>query len=632
LQAPDDMLFPLMDRVKDFLRGHQKVMLLLGDSGAGKSTFNRALECELWGTYKTKDGPIPLFINLPAIDKPDQDLIIKHLRKAEFTELQIKELKNYRRFVLICDGYDESHQTHNLYTSNRLNQPGEWIAQMVISCRSEALGQDYRDRFQPSDSNRQATPKLFQEAVIAPFSQDQIQEYIKKYVSDYLHALESILNLQDLVKNPFMLTLTLKVLPRMVDPGQDFTSVKITRVALYDQFVELWLEGGKRRLSVKDLSSQERKDFERLADDGFTQNGINFLKDLACAIYKNQAGYPIVTYSHHRHQETWKQEFFSRKDEKQLLLEACPLTRSGNQYRFIHKSILEYCLARAVFEPQDEDNEKRLKSMQGLTRRGSVRSFKSFENQDTREEFEAPKPLDQVLLDTPLGSRLFVDEPSIIQFLAERVQKEELFKLQLFAVIELSKVNKEARKAAANAITILTRAGMTFNEKDLKDIQIPGADLSGGQFDSAQLQGADLRNVNLRNIWLHRADLSNTRMSDVQFGDGPDLQEDSEVLSCSYSPDGYTFAVGLEDGNISVYDTKTWTKIETLQGHTERVVSITYSPSGHQIASASWDSTVRLWDAQTGESSLILSHTDAVWSVAYSPNGRQIASGSEDMI
>ncbi|KAG0295633.1 hypothetical protein BGZ98_001319 [Dissophora globulifera] len=639
LQAPDDALFSLMDKVQDFLRGDQKVMLLLGDSGAGKSTFNRALECELWNTYKKKDGQIPLLINLAAIDKPDQDLVAKHLRRAEFTELQIKELKSYRRFILICDGYDESQQSHNLYTSNRLNQPGEWNVQMVISCRSESLGQDYRDRFQPSDHNRQATHELFQEAVIAPFSPDQVQEYIKKYVStgtvwqvtDYLQALELIPNLQDLVKNPFMLTLTMEVLPRIVDPVQELTSVRVTRVALYDQFVEQWLERGKRRLADKDLSSQERKDFERLVDDGFTQNGIDFLKDLACAIYKHQAGYPLVTYSRKLDQGTWKQEFFSRKDENQLLLEACPLTRGGNQYRFIHKSILEYCLARAVFEPQDEKDAKRWVPSQTLTRRGSAYSLESFESQDIREESTTAVPIEQAVLDSPLAWKFLVGEPSIVQFLAERVQQEPIFRHQLVAVIELSKTEGKARKAAANAITILVRAGVRFNGMDLKGIQVPGADLSGGQFDSVQLQAADLRNVNLRNIWLRRANLNNARMSGVQFGEWPYLQEDSEAKSCAFSTVGHSFAVGLDNSTISVYDTAAWVKIHSLQGHTEGVVSVTYSPSGHQIASGSWDDTVRVWDVQTGTPGLILSgHTGGVLSVTYSPSGHQIASGSSD--
>jgi hypothetical protein len=179
LYALDDKRIPLM--VEEFLRSDQKVFLLLGDSGADKYTFNQQLECDLWQRYK-KTGRIPLHINLAAIDKPEQDLVAKHLRKVEFTEPEIRELKSHRKFILICDGYDESHQTNNLFMSNRLN---EWSAQMIISSRSEFLGIDYRDRFQPGDRNRRPEPGQLQEAVITPLSTDQIQEYIRQYVSVY---------------------------------------------------------------------------------------------------------------------------------------------------------------------------------------------------------------------------------------------------------------------------------------------------------------------------------------------------------------------------------------------------------------------------------------------------------------
>ncbi|KAF9343503.1 Transducin (beta)-like 1 X-linked receptor 1, partial [Mortierella sp. NVP85] len=207
LQASDDQRFALMEKIEKFLNSNQKVFLLLGDSGAGKSTFNRQLECELWNKYKKNTGRIPLHINLPAIDKPEQDMIAKQLRKAEFTEPEIRELKVHRGFILICDGYDESQQTHNLYVSNRLNQPGEWNVQMVVSCRSEYLGDDYRDRFQPVDRNSRAEPGQFQEAVITPFTPDQVQDYIKQYVSvhqplweskDYEQALDIIPGLKEL--------------------------------------------------------------------------------------------------------------------------------------------------------------------------------------------------------------------------------------------------------------------------------------------------------------------------------------------------------------------------------------------------------------------------------------------------
>ncbi|KAF9936047.1 WD repeat-containing protein 38 [Modicella reniformis] len=639
LQAPDDALFPLMDKVQEFLLSEQKVLLLLGDSGAGKSTFSRELECNLWRTYKKKTGAIPLYINLPSIDKPEHDLIAKQLRKTDLTEPQIRELKDHRQFVLICDGYDESQRTQNLHTSNRLNQPGEWSAQMVISCRSEYIGLDYRDRFQPTDRNRRADPNAFQEAVIAPFSMDQVQEYIKQYASvcqplwetkEYLEALNLIPSLKDLVKNPFLLSLSLEVLPRMVDPGQNLSTTRITRVELYDQFVEQWLERGKKRLGEKELSFQARSAFESLSDEGFTLNGIDYLKKLAVAIYKEQGGHPVVEYSRFKDEGSWKAEFFSRnEEEKQLLREACPLTKSGNQHRFIHRSLLEYGLSRAVFDPQD--GKKQTKPFPVRSRRGSTSSLWSFEIQEGLAEPDAAmtkQPMDQ---NSPLIWRSFVNEASVLQFLSERVQQEPLFKRQLLAYIEDSKTDKIWRIAAANAITILIRAGVQFNGAGLEGIQIPGADLSHGMFDSAHLQGSDLRKVNLRNIWLRQADLSRTQMMGVKFGELPFLTENSKAHSCAYSPDGKTLTVGLDRGDISVYTTSTWEKIWTLKGHDGQVVNVVYSAEGNLVASRSWDGTVRLWEVETATCRHIFSDDEVDFtSVAYPSKGSLIATGGTD--
>ncbi|KAG0052231.1 hypothetical protein BGZ90_006546, partial [Linnemannia elongata] len=43
LHSRDDELFPLMEKVQEFLASDRQVMLILGDSGAGKSTFNKHL-------------------------------------------------------------------------------------------------------------------------------------------------------------------------------------------------------------------------------------------------------------------------------------------------------------------------------------------------------------------------------------------------------------------------------------------------------------------------------------------------------------------------------------------------------------------------------------------------------------
>jgi len=637
LHASDEACFPLMEKVGEFLSSNQKVFLLLGDSGAGKSTFNRALEYQLWQSYKKKSGVIPLYINLPAIEKPEHDMIAKQLRKSEFTEPQIRELKMHRKFILICDGYDESQQNHNLYTSNRLNENGEWSAKMVISCRSEYLGVDYRDRFQPGDRNNRSDLGLLQEAVITSFSFGQVQDYITQYVSvhrplweanEYKKALDMIPSLKELVKNPFLMSLSLEVLPRMVDPGQDLTATLITRVALYDQFIEHWLERGKKRLGEKNLSPQARAAFESLSDEGFTQNGIDFLKRLSAAIYKQQSGQPIVKYSRYKDENTWKAEFFSREDEKQLLREACPLVRSGNQHRFIHRSLLEYGLALAVFDPQEWKERNAPNPV--LTRRGSTSSTSSSIVHDLVDK--VPTITEHELdSDSPLAWRSFVNDSSLLHFLEERVHQEPLFKQRLLGYIEQSKKDKKWGTAASNAITILVRAGIHFNGADLRGVRVPKADMSHGMFDSAQLQGADLRHVNLRSVWLHQANLSGAMMAGVQFGELPFLKQDSKAYVCAYSPDGKSLTVGLDNEKVNMYSTSNWEILWTLRGHNQWISSVQYSPNGKQIATGSADATIRLWNVETGDCQRVLSgHDSDVISVAYSPQGDRIASTGYD--
>jgi len=466
---------------------------------------------------------------------------------------------------------------------------------------------------------------------MTPFSEAQIDGYINEYVSihqplweakDYKQALDLIPSLKELVKNPFLMTLCLEVMPRMMDPGEHLSATHITKVGLYDHFIEHWLERGKKRLGEKKLNPQSKAAF----DEGFTQNGIDFLKKLAVAIYKEQDGQPIVEYSCYKDEHSWKSEFFSRDDEKQLLREACPLTRNRNQHRFIHRSLLEYGLALAIFDPHDwrqsarplPPSDRSVSSVSSLEIRGDKAS-------DIRTIDEGPD------FSSPLVWRSFMSEHSLVQFLEERVQQEPQFKQQLLDYIEYSKRDKKWRTAAANAITILVRVGVEFRYADLQGIQIPGADLSQGVFDSANLQGADLRKVNLRNVWLRGSDLSDAQMKDAQFGELPYLKYDHRVDSCMYSPDGSTFTVALSDGNIDVYSISNWERTWVLSGHGDRVTSIEYSPNGGRIVSGSNDSTVRIWNVATGDClCTFIGHTSTIYNVAFSPKGNLVASRSYD--
>ncbi len=615
--------FHLLSQVQAFLNDKQ-VILLLGDSGAGKTTFNRVLEKRLWDQKKEHDA-IPLFISLPGIDKPEHDLIRTALKKRGLSEFQIQTLKKEKqKFVFILDGYDEIRQTQNLYLSNGINQSDGWQGHMVISCRSEYLGQDYRSCFQPNP-HLKSKDQSFQKVVIQPFLQEERNQYLEKYVQhnptdwtvqQYQEALEQP-HLQVLVGVPFLLRMLLEALPYLENEGKERSTVQL-RIDLYDQFVRRWFERNRQRLGTQDLAGAQRETFRGLCNDGFAQHGIRFVQDLAVHLYTENAGNPMVDYSLPEGEGNWKDAFFGREEKQQLLREAWPLSRSGNQYCFIHTSLLEYFVARSLFESFDACR------VPDIRRRGSdASSIYSFEN----EPILSPK----TLRDVSLAQKYWVSDLGVMRWLTERVWQETTFKQQLLAIIEHSKTDAGVRQVAANAMTILVRAGVQFNGADLKGIQIPGADLSQGMFDSAQLQGTDLRKVNLRGSWLREANLNSAQMAAVQFGEWPYLQEESEVWSYAYSPDEGACAVGVESGKISVYQTSNWKKNQTLSGHTNTVWSVVYSPQGDQLASGSSDNTVRLWDVKTGACLHILSgHENYVYSVVYSSQENQLASGSWD--
>ncbi|KAF9114783.1 WD_REPEATS_REGION domain-containing protein, partial [Mortierella sp. 14UC] len=438
LNAKDEDLFSLIDKVQEFLESERQVMLVLGDSGAGKSTFNRHLEHRLWTDYKQGD-PIPLFINLPGIDRPDQDLVAKQLRIYNFDDDQIKELKLHRRLVLICDGYDESQQLVNLHKTNMLNQPKQWNTKMIISCRTQFLGPTYLDRFkpQPLDRYSSGSQDLFQEAVIAPFSKDQVKDYVEQYAQDpqtalwfrnqpvwsaeeYIDKLAAIPNVMDLVKNPFLLTLALKALPGLVASNKDLASIRVTRAGLYDMFVGQWLETNRVRLQSNTLSKEELAAFNSLVDDDFIAQGVDYLLRLSAAIFKEQDGNPIVQYTHRQDKSTWKATFFGADPEAKLLRDASPLMRTGNQYRFVHRSVLEYLFSRVIYNPAKNDEEF-----------------------DPQAE-TAPSVSQALDANGPLFQRDLLKEPSIIQFLCDRVKLNPAFEQQLRAVINQSKTDTSA--------------------------------------------------------------------------------------------------------------------------------------------------------------------------------------------
>ncbi|KAF9087393.1 hypothetical protein BGX29_000859, partial [Mortierella sp. GBA35] len=356
------------------------------------------------------------------------------------------------------------------------------------------LGSDYKDAFVPQGRgggghyNRPALD-LFQQAVIVPFSEDQIGVYVEQYVSleprawtkeDYMDKLTTIPNLLDLVTNPFLLILSLEVLPSVVQGKSDLSSLHITRVELYDTFVENWLKVNKRRLRNLKLSGDDKKAFAELMEDGFEQNGIKFQKDLAAAIFQQQGGRTVVDYTQKRDKTSWKAAFFSPEPEATLLRAASLLIRTGNQHRFVHRSVLEYFFSCTFCGPSGN-----------------------------KDEFDPQPNLDSTLTrlpiaDHPMSQRNLFKEPSVVLFLAERVQSNPAFKHQLLSLIGLSKTDAEACQTGSNAAIILMKAGVRLHAAELREVVAPWG----------VHRRVNATSFNLTNIWTRREDLDSASRED----------------------------------------------------------------------------------------------------------------------
>ncbi|GJJ74457.1 hypothetical protein EMPS_06815 [Entomortierella parvispora] len=687
LQASGNNLVPLAKRVGAFLGSRREVMLILGDSGAGKSIFNRHLEHDLWEKYQLGES-IPLFIDLKAVDNPDSDMIQQHLKQlGMFSAEQIDELKKSAKFILICDGYDECRKWTNLYVSNQLNKPGQWAAKMLVSCRSQYLAPNYRRYLepQPEGSRGRGHSDLYEEAVIVPFDEKQIRAYIEQFkmasetreissqepvwtADEYMDQLERITNMSDLVKNPFLLKILLDILPTI-----DSTATKVTRARLYDEFVEQHFENELDRLTTQSWDEMNLKEHDDLPsiEANFIELGVGFSRDLSESMFKENDGANAVKYSGCEDDGTWKTAFFGPDAKAMLLRQSsllvcrtivqklekdpqadCQSVNSASMYAFTHRSILEYFYSCRIFDPRKDPHHLDLAAC--LT--SSV----------------SPPPLFQ----HPFVTKDLVPEQSIINFLCDRVQQSEEFKNQLRAIVELSKTVPLLSQAAANAITILVQGGVSFHGTDLRGIQVPGANLTAGLFDSAQLQGANLNRANLTQAWLRQADLSDAQMEGACFGEKPAIDV-TGFRTCAVSLDGNLMVIAHNkisgNGRVGVFDISVWKEVRyfgdhvghvwsvditrsgsyiasggvdstvrirsleeggaslNLKGHSGSVNDVSFSPNERQLASASSDTTVRIWDVETGDALLVLEqHKEAVLCVAWSPIGKIIATASSD--
>ncbi|MFF0822814.1 AAA family ATPase [Micromonospora haikouensis] len=113
------------------------------------------------------------------------------------------------------------------------------------------------------------------------------------------------------------------------------------------------------------------------------------------------------------------------------------------------------------------------------------------------------------------------------------------------------------------------------------------------------------------------------------------LRGESRFMSgVAFSPDGRLLAVG-DYTAVRLWDPATGKPVgEPLTGHTMLVSGVAFSPDGRLLASLSSDGSARLWDPATGKpvGAPMTGHTPWVTAVTFSPDGRLLAVGDDKAV
>jgi WD40 repeat protein len=581
--------FDLSSEVEQFLKDpQQRLLLMLGDSGAGKSLFTQQLEKNKWESYKSGQR-IPLRIELKKFsDAEVKQCLQKTFAELGFPESALPNLRQQYQFLFILDGYDEigGQTSFNLYQANHLEL---WNAKVIITCRTQALSGDHVALFAPQQNN----PNAWRELYLAPFAKQAVQEYLTRYAAEHPEAtqlagyVEKTFELSSLLSNPFILSLFVQAFPQLAPRLTADRFTALTSHEIYSAFMQQWFVREEVFLAQK-IGLSPSRDVKREFRVFAQRLALNMFQAKAVKITYSPPGDANEAATHPWH------AFFSHDDAHTVQCRrACPLRRIGkHQYSFVHKSFLEYFVAEALWTAIAH----------------------------------LPHTADQ------LTTRLWPEESAIVHFLAERLNAmpdKAAHIERLFEVVKSSRNKAANSRKAANAITLLNMARVSFSGMDLHGIKIEGANLENAILHQTNLSCADLRQVNLRNTYLAEANLSGSQMDNVRFDEWPYLQHEGNVY-CSYSPDGRYLVTG-STSKIRLWERVTGKCVRVFEGHSEPVKNISFSGDGRLLAAGSFDVRVPIWDVESGSLLKMLSvDTGRVWSVSFSHDGELLASGNSD--
>ncbi len=443
-----------------FKESDEQYFIVLADSGMGKTTFL----LKLFFTYYKR-----------ILKK--YDIIFIPLALKSSIE-KIRKVKNKSNTILLLDGFDEDQYAIEDYVSRlkEICNETELFYKVVVTCRTQF--------FPDSESEPKNIGKIkfgigkktveFNKYYVSPFNDKEINIYLKKKYNSFFEK-KKITRAKKLIKNCPKLMVRPMLLSYLDDLLIDKKRKYKYAYEIYSELVSKWIE----REAVENKLLFEFSD--KVAEYMYLKKTVYISKDEIeelCVEYKIR---------------------IKSIEAKSRSL----LNRNANgSYKFAHKSILEFFLARKAF------NEIKFRERIVIENLSNFEMGKLFLGEMSYEYLKKCLKYKPNCLDTVSLNFLIFEN---VDFSMKKIINCDLEGC-ILSNANLSKIYFEK--------TNLQNADLSdadLSDADLSNVNLEGANLTRAKLMGANLQGTILTNVNFTGVDMRNANLSKTVLSYVDL-------------------------------------------------------------------------------------------------------------------
>ncbi|CAL5970990.1 Pentapeptide_repeats-containing protein [Hexamita inflata] len=478
---------------------NQKVLLINGDIGTGKTLFSYYLTSHLL-LIKNIDSILPIYIYLPELSNQNQlfDSSNKQYFETLYKELNISDIEQYlynsKNYILILDGFSET-QCIDQWKSMK----NQLYNKVIVTCRSQ-----YSNQYITAFCDNQHKLCMMD---ILPFDEEQISKYLKLNTKDLNSQQHNIMNnavkdIYSLVKTPLILSQFVKSIPKLVQQNHSIYSKQqtsqINKLTILEQIIFQWFNREAFKLET----------YGEWYDNNIKNEFESFLCTFALDLYNNKN---IITYNINLNLDSFQylsvQYNVQNTDNNKLIMSkrCTPINLKDDCYSFIGKEIRDYFIYLGLIKNLLKQHNLYNKEKQVL-----------FELQNV--EYQKV----QFNFDNFTFNQILIQDQDVLNYFVAKCLLDTNFEFMINEIVKQSKQTNNLNVASANSMTIISMIGKVFIQQDFSKIKIPRANITNGLFFNCNFNEADLEGCNLQYSHISNCTFDNANMKDVAFGQSTD--------------------------------------------------------------------------------------------------------------